>query len=226
MLTALDKLLLPRCSACDEVSRLIGIGAVKTLLCKNCMCQLQARLRRLPIVQLKNRFACCEYEGPMASLLTKAKDVAYCSQFYVVQHLLNELAKPLIDELASNGNVLITVVPPSRKRMIKGWYLPDSLAAGLAEVSSQRYAKLLRRTKSVAKQSSLDAVERRLNLHNCFALRQKRFRQLDADVVVVVDDVSTTGASLAEACRCLRAGGYAKVVAISLAIAPMRKQSW
>jgi predicted amidophosphoribosyltransferase len=43
-------------------------------------------------------------------------------------------------------------------------------------------------------------------------------------LVVVVDDVSTTGASLGEAVRCLRQIGYTNVMAISLAISPLRSR--
>lgn len=60
----------------------------------------------------------------------------------------------------------------------------------------------LRHRRRVADQAGLDVVGRRRNVAGAFVARPRRGRP-----VVVVDDLATTGASLAEATRALRAAG-------------------
>ena len=99
------------------------------------------------------------------------------------------------------------------------------MARHLAKKLNAKYAPLLRRKKQVGRQSGLGAIERRTNVHGCFAPRLFPVRNVTKDsLVVVVDDVSTTGASLGEAVRCLRQIGYTNVMAISLAISPLRSR--
>ncbi|CAM3525594.1 phosphoribosyltransferase family protein [Nocardiopsis gilva] len=59
----------------------------------------------------------------------------------------------------------------------------------------------------VADQVGLDRSRRRANLEGALAVRPRAVRSLTGPAVVVVDDVVTTGATLAEATRALRAAG-------------------
>jgi predicted amidophosphoribosyltransferase len=70
----------------------------------------------------------------------------------------------------------------------------------------------------VLDQAGLDAGERRANLQG--ALRSRR--RLDGVDVVVVDDVVTTGATLAEAARALTAAG-ARIRGASVVAATPRR---
>lgn len=69
------------------------------------------------------------------------------------------------------------------------------------------HATLLQRTRNTPPQQGLSAMERRRNLRNAFALTSKA---LPASVLLV-DDVMTTGATLRECSRILRAGGVKAV---------------
>lgn len=76
---------------------------------------------------------------------------------------------------------------------------------------------LLLRPRATSAQSELDAVARRRNVRGAFALHA------DArlpDHVAIVDDVMTTGSTLAECARVLRRAGVARVVVWALARAP------
>lgn len=77
---------------------------------------------------------------------------------------------------------------------------------------------LLLRVRYTEAQTGLDAVQRRRNLRQAFALRQGAV--LPAHVVVL-DDVFTTGATLAECARLLKRAGAPRVDVWALARAPI-----
>ncbi|MEV7791024.1 ComF family protein [Streptomyces sp. NPDC087512] len=70
-----------------------------------------------------------------------------------------------------------------------------------------RVLAVLRQRQPVADQSGLDARQRRDNLAGALAVAPGGARLLGGGPVVLVDDLMTTGASLAEAARALRAAG-------------------
>lgn len=91
-------------------------------------------------------------------------------------------------------------------------------AAAVRGLPSARARALLRPARGVADQSGLTSAQRAVNLSG--ALRATR--RLDGLVVVVVDDVVTTGATLVEATRALRVAG-ADVVGAAVVGATSRR---
>lgn len=115
---------------------------------------------------------------------------------------------------------LILPVPLHRRRLrMRGYNQALELARPLARVLdvSCRHDLLLR-VRHTDAQTGLDAVERRRNLRNAFALREGE--KLPAHVAVL-DDVFTTGATLAECARVLKRAGVARVDVWALARAPI-----
>ncbi len=85
------------------------------------------------------------------------------------------------------------------------------------------FARLLRQRRRVADQRGLDRAARARNLHGSMCLRTRPGRlSLPVPAVIVVDDVCTTGATLTEAARVLRAAGAPQVVAAVVAATPPR----
>ena len=65
----------------------------------------------------------------------------------------------------------------------------------------------LRQVRVPADQSGLGAAQRAANVSGALAARRQAVPALDRASVVVVDDVVTTGATLAESARALRVAG-------------------
>ncbi|MDA0567274.1 ComF family protein, partial [Streptomonospora sp. S1-112] len=123
--------------------------------------------------------------------------------------------------------VLLVPVPARPGALRRRGYDPVALllrAAARAPVArAHRVAPLLAHRRRVADQVGLDSRGRRANLTGALAVRagpsaapgragaRAHPGDLRGAVVVVVDDVLTTGATLAEASRALRAAG-ARVV--------------
>lgn len=114
---------------------------------------------------------------------------------------------------------LIVPVPLHRTRLRQRGYnqaLELARPLGRALGVPVRHDVLLRQRATVA-QTELDAPARRRNVRGAFALREGV--RLPAHVTLL-DDVMTTGATLAECARLLRRAGVARVQVWALARAP------
>ncbi|MGH8969597.1 MAG: phosphoribosyltransferase family protein, partial [Actinomycetes bacterium] len=84
-----------------------------------------------------------------------------------------------------------------------------------------RVAPVIRAVRRVADQAGLDAAARAANVGGALTVPRGLGRLVDGRRVVVVDDIITTGASLAESARALRASG-ADVVGAAVVAATAR----
>jgi predicted amidophosphoribosyltransferase len=85
-----------------------------------------------------------------------------------------------------------------------------------------RPAAALRVTRRTDDQSGLSAQARSDNLAGAFGVRSRWAERLIDQPVVAVDDVLTTGATLAEACRALTAAGVPVLASAVVAATPRR----
>jgi ComF family protein len=114
---------------------------------------------------------------------------------------------------------LLLPVPLHRARLRQRGY---NQALELAKLLARQLAVPLRhdalvRSRGTAAQTELDAVARRRNVHDAFMVRAGI--ALPA-YVAIVDDVMTTGATLAECARVLKRAGVQRVDVWALARAP------
>ena len=111
----------------------------------------------------------------------------------------------------------VVPVPTSRASMRRRGFRVVELIAGRAGV---RVTPLLRNVRQTSDQRGLDVAARERNV-----AASMRARVATGLSVILVDDVVTTGATLREAERALRAAGAARVVAATVAATPRLQAS-
>ncbi|OGI70034.1 hypothetical protein A3A09_02000 [Candidatus Nomurabacteria bacterium RIFCSPLOWO2_01_FULL_42_20] len=151
---------------------------------------------------------------------------------YSGRHILaKELARPLYEHVLAEleerrtfenfKNPILAPIPLSSKRLReRGYNQSELLVKELARIDGGRNFDVcfsaLKKVRETPPQARIkNRSERLKNLKGCFAVRNKE-RVLGRNIVLV-DDISTTGATLREARRTLKSAGAKKVIAITLA---------
>lgn len=118
---------------------------------------------------------------------------------------------------AQNSNAILVPIPLHKSRYRKRGYNQALLLAGdLGKRLAMPVRPLLTREKLTKTQVGLTLEERRENIKGAFALESKEL-QLSEMTIFLVDDILTSGATLAEAAKVLKKAGAEKVWGITLA---------
>jgi ComF family protein len=151
------------------------------------------------------------YEGSLRAILHAFKYDSRRSLARPLAALMRTRAQPLLD-----GVAFVVPVPlhPSRRRQ-RGFNQAADLAAHLGVP----VLHALDRTRRTRTQTELPAAQRYKNVRGAFAARRSTVieRQLRGSTVVLVDDVSTTGATLDACARALKLAGVEEVRALTVA---------
>lgn len=127
-----------------------------------------------------------------------------------------------------NGPVLVVPVPSSRSAVRRRGDFPQGRLTRLADAQTGLSARelvfspALRLRRRVADQAGLNHSQRAGNLERAMQVRPRWRTSLQGVSCLLVDDVMTTGATLVEAARALRAGGAEHVAAATVAATQRR----
>lgn len=160
------------------------------------------------------------HDGVLRRVLVNWKERG---RFPLTQLLAHHLAMAVASVVEHDAVCLVPVPTSWAARQRRG----DDLVLTLARRAAERLAPVglsatvhpvLKRTRLTRDQSSLGAADRTRNLHGAFTLSTCR---LPTHVpVVIVDDIVTTGSTLAEATRALGARGWLVGGAATVAATP------
>ncbi len=211
---ALDLALPATCSGCGREGR---------PLCETCLPALDARLLLPggtpiglpadipePLLQLE---WCAPYAGPVRAAL---HDLKYSGE--------RRLADPLGEAIARRwrrvgvGADLVVPVPvhPERERR-RGYDQATLIAIVAARELGLPYRRALERRRATVAQFELGRDERASNVAGAFGVRRDAAATVAGRWVLLVDDVVTTGATLAACGEALRRAGALAVSAIAVA---------
>jgi len=213
----LSAVIAPPCATCGRVLDRPLDGAV----CDGCWCAVISHTAPFALQAVAHGRSIGAYEGALREILHALK---YGGRRSLAPRLSRLMAAHGRDVLADAH--LIVPVPLHRHReRRRGFNQADDLARGLG----LPVIRALRRTRMTRPQVDLPREERRANVRGAFAIRSTLRARLaglggvpdDAPVlrkiVVLVDDVATTGATLDACARVLKAAGAAEVRALTAA---------
>ena len=155
------------------------------------------------------------YAEPAASLIHRLKyrrDTTALATFHSLGHESGVLA-----QLAEPDLILPVPLHPHRLRQ-RGFNQALLLARHLLPHWRRCIvADLLERRLDTPAQTSLSGTARRRNLRNAFVLKKGGGERIKQRRILLVDDVFTTGTTINECARILRAAGAERVEALTLA---------
>jgi ComF family protein len=196
---------LPRCRRC---ALKVPAG---TTVCGACLTDPPPYVRTIAAV---------DYDHPWDGLITHFK-------FHAALDLAPALAAQMLDALRRSDApvpTLLLPIPLSDARLRErgynqAWELARRLGRALRCPAD---ARLLLRVRDTPHQLAFPPEQRAGNVRAAFAVEPRRHAELHGRSVTLVDDVMTTGATVAEAARTLLQAGAAEVGAWVVARTPHR----
>lgn len=194
-----------------------GCGAADRVLCAECSALLvvcdNSFLSEQFLADSTRVVSAVRYEGQLRHMILGLKERGRTD---VVPALAGPLRAAVERAVVGVGvGVEVCPVPSSPQSQRRRGYRPVHL---LTRVAGFRLAPVLKFAALTAQQKSLDLAQRGQNLQGALAASSsaqgRRF--------VLVDDVVTSGATLLESARALRAAGAEVVAAATLAFTPLR----
>ncbi len=151
-----------------------------------------------------------EYDGRMKDIIHALKYDRRRS----ISPRLGALMRERGAELLRDADCVVPVPLHPRREYSRGFNQAHDLALHLGPP----VLPLLKRIVFTQSQIDLPKHERKANVRDAFAFRpDPRFRIPDPGVVVLIDDVATTGATLESCARVLRSAGVTEVRALTAA---------
>ena len=221
----LSLLFVPRCAAC-----LCVMSSKSQVLCpkcrerydleskylcascsrahRYCTCRVEYEERRFPLVHLTAYDI--KRESVSKSVILNLKDTRFDEVFKFWAQEMAEVLHERYFRIFEHDNTIITYVPRSKKAKRKAGHDQScEIAKHLSNITGAPMIALFRNESSAA-QKSLSRESRRENARINYKMIESDIR-LDGRVVIIIDDIVTTGASIG-ACSVLAKDAHAKAV--------------
>ena len=215
MAPVLDFLFPPHCPACDAYVETRGAW------CAACLANA-LRIRRLPLSGAHRKvideaWAFGVYQGALRSLLLPLKFKGRTDGLPALGTFLLA-ADEKLPRAAWMPGIAVPVPLFPKKEKTRGYNQTELIFRAWLEADGWTWRRALRRTRMTEPQYGLDAVGRAANVRDAFTVSDDEAREAIAGrPVLLLDDIFTTGSTLAECARVLKKAGAESVVAWVLA---------
>lgn len=192
----LDFFLKPSCPLCDRPT--------STTLCIYCDRQLQSEQLNDPLQKTAPFIlAWGSYSGTLKRAIAQCK---YQNHPQLGYHLGELLGQTWLD--TTPCQLLVTAIPiplHSEKQRQRGFNQAELIAKGFCNRTGISLNRSLLRVKSTEAQFQLNIIDRQQNLANAFQLKPNH--KLQGRSIILIDDIYTTGATIAAASQALQKAG-------------------
>lgn len=155
----------------------------------------------------------------MQKLIHRAK---FGKEYSIAKQIGHKIGKILLSVIESSvpkfyTKIVITYIPPDKKRLSqRGFHIPEIIAKqAFLEINKTKneyafqieFMELLIKTKNTERQTQLNKEERRKNITGMFKIKNSTIEQElclnfnENVLVILIDDVTTTGATMVEGLR-------------------------
>lgn len=155
-------------------------------------------------------YTCAEYGSHERSIVYSLK---YDDRPDIAARIAEMMADRMNAEFGENGLAsrydLLVPVPVSRRRKgTRGYNQAELICMRFSEITGVPFrGEMLKRTRETTAMKGLTPDERRLNIRGSFELRPGAARFVRNAKCLIVDDIYTTGATIDETARVLKASG-------------------
>ena len=204
-------------------SRCIGCSQLGISICSVCRKIWHSHIYHRTIKVLDTSYpviSAVEYSPIASRVLLRAKEA---NQEAADQLLVNALSHSLRYFLKNFGFGDLVPIPSRRSATRKrGRDFMQEITELVAENESIKSLQILRHQRAVRDQSQLNSQQRSRNIAGAFSTSFNLAEMRDSGNIgplIIVDDLVTTGATLAEAIRALRTAGFPVLGAVTGAVA-------
>lgn len=230
----LDLIFPKRCVSCGHIGSYIcddcfsKVEFIEKAVCP--VCQRQAIEGRVHPgcagkYRLDGLVVACRYSGPAKRAIAKVK---YKWIYDIEKVFVDLLVKNLWRFDLPKDVILIPVPLHAKRKRWRGFNQAEILAKHLAKTFKVPFANLLVRSRETKTQVGLSRDERRENVKGAFSLYSYRHPDTERSEVegslikgrniILVDDVFTSGATMAECANVLKRAGAKSVWAMAVAL--------
>ena len=190
--------------------RCAGCGKEGNYICEKCSLFLSEAPAIFMAGGLEELVSVWEYEGLIKKLIFEIK---YQGAFDAINELAErafKIREPYIPE-----DTTVTFVPMFRKKeKQRGFNQAELIARKVGQITGREVLPLIEKIKDTVSQTELNKEERIANVKDSF---RRKAEVASYGNVLLVDDVWTSGATMAECCRVLKKSGIKRVWGFTLA---------
>lgn len=199
----------------------LGCSLSKTIICPNCLSQIKPS----PEINHKDIFSVFDYKDPLIQKIIWQLKYKHHRRLGKIlgKILYNSLLEKIseIHDFSKGKKIIILPVPITRKKTTKrGYNQSEEIARGFCEENKDIFeinSKIIARKKGFLPQAKIkNRKERFANIKGAFYLKEKNVH-LSGQTIIIIDDVTTTGATLREIMKLLKEYEVKKVFGFTIA---------
>lgn len=197
-------------AVCDDCLRAVRLHS--SLFCARCGARLAENRRICHRDSPYLLGAACDYSDPtVRELILALKFKGLSPAARPLAELLLRYSEGL--RILTGREVIVPLPLGPRRLRERGYNQAEEIALIFGKGSGLPVSNVLERSRETRPQTDLGAEERERNLSGCFRLRETPPKA----TVILLDDVTTSGATLREAALALKRGGVRRVIALTVA---------